>query len=132
MLNAIQVTTDQKAGVVQPPLEILTASKVIQNLSRRPVTCDDASQGWGFSSSRLSGRGVGMATRKPAKGALVGIAGAVVAGVIALQTGAAAEAAQFVQNVIRRLLPRDGSPEEDGEDQGRARNPESDSSRLRR
>jgi len=38
-----------------------------------------------------------MATRKPIKGALVGMAGAVVAGVIALQTGAAAEAAQFVQ-----------------------------------
>jgi hypothetical protein len=33
-----------------------------------------------------------MATRKPIKGALVGMAGAVVAGVIALQTGAAAEA----------------------------------------
>jgi len=60
-----------------------------------------------------------MATRKPIKGALVGIAGAVVAGVIALQTGAAAEAAQFVQNLIRRL-PRDGSPEEDGEDQGQS------------
>ncbi len=58
-----------------------------------------------------------MATRKLIKGALVGMAGAVVAGVIALQTGAAAEAAQFVQNVIRRLLPRDGSPAEDGEDQ---------------
>ena len=54
-----------------------------------------------------------MAARKPIKAALVGMAGAVVAGVIALQTGAAAEAAQFVQNVIRRLLPRDGSPEED-------------------
>jgi hypothetical protein len=51
-----------------------------------------------------------MATRKPIKGALVGMAGAVVAGVIALQTGAAAEAVQFVQNVIRRLLPRDGRP----------------------
>jgi hypothetical protein len=48
------------------------------------------------------------------------MAGAVVAGVIALQTGAAAEAAQFVQNVIRRLLPREGSPEEDGEDQGQS------------
>jgi hypothetical protein len=34
-----------------------------------------------------------MATRKPIKGALVGMAGAVVAGVIAFQTGAAAEAA---------------------------------------
>jgi len=62
-----------------------------------------------------------MATRKPIKGALVGMAGAVVAGVIALQTGAAAEAAQFVQNVIRRLLPRDGSPPvEDGEEQGQS------------
>ena len=66
-----------------------------------------------------------MATRKPIKGVLVGMAGAVVAGVIALQTGAAAEAAQFVQNVIRRLLPRDGSPVEDGEERGRAvRNPD--------
>jgi hypothetical protein len=54
------------------------------------------------------------------RGALVGMAGAVVAGVIALQTGAAAEAVQFVQNVIRRLLPRDGSPKEDGEDQGQS------------
>jgi hypothetical protein len=61
-----------------------------------------------------------MAMRKPIKGVLVGMAGAVVAGVIALQTGAAAEAAQFVQNVIRRLLPRGGSPEQDGEDQGRS------------
>ncbi len=61
-----------------------------------------------------------MATRKPIKGVLVGMAGAVVAGAIALQTGAAAEAVQFVQNVIRRLLPRDGSPEEDGKDQGQS------------
>jgi len=61
-----------------------------------------------------------MATRKPIKGALVGLAGAVVAGVIALQTGAAAEAAQFVQNVIRRLLPRDGIPVEDGEERGQS------------
>jgi hypothetical protein len=61
-----------------------------------------------------------MATRKLIKGAVVGIAGAVVAGVIALQTGTAAEAAQFVQNVIRRLLPRDGGPEEDREDQGQS------------
>jgi hypothetical protein len=59
-----------------------------------------------------------MAKRKRIKGALVGMAGAVVAGVIALQTGAAAEAAQFVQNVFRRLLPKDGSPVEDGEEQG--------------
>jgi hypothetical protein len=59
-----------------------------------------------------------MAMRKPIKGGLAGMAGAVVAGVIALQTGAAAEAAQFVQNVIRRLLPRDSRPEEDGEDPG--------------
>jgi hypothetical protein len=36
------------------------------------------------------------------------------------QTGAAAEAAQFVQNVIRRLLPRDGSPVEDGEERGQS------------
>jgi len=61
-----------------------------------------------------------MATRKPIKGDLVGMAGAVVAGVIALQTGAAAEAVQFVQNVIRRLLPRDDSPEEGEEDQGQS------------
>jgi hypothetical protein len=61
-----------------------------------------------------------MATRKTSKGALVGMAGAVVAGVIALQTGAAAEAAQFVQSVIRRLRPRDGSPEDDAEDQGQS------------
>ena len=61
-----------------------------------------------------------MATRKPIKGALVGMAAAAVTGVIALQTGAAAEAVQFVQNVIGRLLPRDGSPEEDGEDQGQS------------
>ena len=64
-----------------------------------------------------------MATRKPIKGVLVGMAGAVVAGVIALQTGAAAEAAQFVQNVIWRLLPRDGSPVEDGEEQGQSHGP---------
>jgi hypothetical protein len=57
-----------------------------------------------------------MATRKPIKWALAGMAGAVVAGVVALQTGAAAEAVQFVQNVIQRLTPRDGSHEEDGED----------------
>ena len=61
-----------------------------------------------------------MATRKTIKGALVGMAAAVVAGVIALQTGAAAEAVQFVQNVIRRLRPGDGSPEEDAEDQGQS------------
>jgi hypothetical protein len=48
---------------------------------------------------------------------LAGVAGAVVAGVVAVQTGAAAEAVQFVQNVIQRLTPRDGSHEEDGEDQ---------------
>ena len=41
-----------------------------------------------------------MATHKPIKWALVGMAGAVVAGVVALQTGAVAEAVQFVQNVI--------------------------------
>lgn len=61
-----------------------------------------------------------MATSKTTKGVLVGMAAAVVAGVIALQTGAAAEAAQFVQNVIRRHHPRDGSPEEDAEDQGQS------------
>jgi hypothetical protein len=61
-----------------------------------------------------------MATRKPIKWALAGVAGAVVAGVVAVQTGAAAEAAQFVQNVIQRLTPRDGSHEEDGEDQGQS------------
>ena len=60
-----------------------------------------------------------MATRKPIKGALVGMAGAVVAGVIALQTGATAEAAQFVQNVIRRLLPRDGTSWRTGKSRGR-------------
>ena len=61
-----------------------------------------------------------MATHKPVKWALAGMAGAVVAGVVALQTGAAAEAAQFVQNLIQRLTPRDGSHEEDGEDQGQS------------
>ncbi len=58
-----------------------------------------------------------MAMRKPIKWGLVGMAGAVVAGVVALQTGAVADAVQFVQNVIQRLSPRDGSHEEDGEDQ---------------
>jgi hypothetical protein len=61
-----------------------------------------------------------MATHKPIKWALAGMAGAVVAGVVALQTGAVAEAVQFVQNVIQRLPPRDGSHEEDGEDQGQS------------
>jgi hypothetical protein len=61
-----------------------------------------------------------MATRKPIKWALAGVAGAVVAGVVAVQTGAAAEAVQFVQNVIQRLTPRDGSHEEDGENQGQS------------
>jgi hypothetical protein len=61
-----------------------------------------------------------MARHKPIKWSLVGMAGAVVAGVVALQTGAAAEAVQFVQNVIQRLPPRDGSHEEDGEDQGQS------------
>ena len=61
-----------------------------------------------------------MATRKPIKWALAGVAGAVVAGVVAVQTGAAAEAVQFVQNVIQRLSPRDGSHEEDGDDQGQS------------
>jgi hypothetical protein len=66
-----------------------------------------------------------MATHKPIKWALAGMAGAIAAGVVALQTGAVAEAVQFVQNVIRRLSPRDGSHEEDGreedgEDQGQS------------
>ena len=119
-LDEPDLATDQKVGVVQPPLEILTASRVNQNLSRRPVTCGDASQGQASRVLAYWEGGVGMATRKTIKGALVGVAGAVVAGVIALQTGAAAEAAQFVQNVIRRLRPRDGSPEEDAEDQGQS------------
>ena len=59
-----------------------------------------------------------MATRKPIKWALAGMAGAVVAGVVALQTGAVAEAVQFVQNVIQRLPPREGSHEEDGKARG--------------
>lgn len=61
-----------------------------------------------------------MATRKPIKWGLVGMAGAVIAGVVALQTGAVAEAVQLVQNAIQRLSPRDGSHEEDGEDQGQS------------
>ena len=61
-----------------------------------------------------------MATRKPIKGALVGMAGAVVAGVIALQTGAAAEAAQFVQNVIRRPSRGTAAPWRTGKSRGRA------------
>ena len=55
-----------------------------------------------------------MATHKPKKWTLVGMAGAVMAGVVALQTGAVAEAVQFVQNVIQRLSPKEGSHEEDG------------------
>jgi hypothetical protein len=61
-----------------------------------------------------------MATHKPIKWAIAGMAGAVVAGVVAFQTGAAAEAVQFVQNAIQRLTPRDGSHEEAGEDQGQS------------
>jgi hypothetical protein len=61
-----------------------------------------------------------MATHKPIKWALVGMASAVVAGVVALQTGAVAEAVQFVQNLIQRLPRRDGSHEEDEEDQGQS------------
>ena len=62
-----------------------------------------------------------MATRKPNKWGLAGIAGAVVAGVVAVQTGAVAEAVQFVQNIIQRVSPRGGSShEEDGEDQGQS------------
>jgi hypothetical protein len=53
-----------------------------------------------------------MATHKPIKWARAGkVAGAVVAGVVALATGAV---------VIQRLPPRDGSPEEDGQDQGQS------------
>ena len=61
-----------------------------------------------------------MATRKPIKWSLAGIAGAVVAGVVAVQTGAVAEAVQFVQNVIQRVSPGGSSHEEDGEDQGQS------------
>jgi hypothetical protein len=61
-----------------------------------------------------------MATHKPRKRTLVAMAGAVVAGVVALQTGAVAEAVQFVQNAIQRLPPRDGTHEEHGEDQGQS------------
>jgi len=61
-----------------------------------------------------------MATRKPIRWALAGVAGAVVAGVVAVQTGAAAQAVQFVQNVIQRLTPRDSSDEKDGEGQGQS------------
>jgi len=61
-----------------------------------------------------------MATRKPIRWALAGVAGAVVAGVVAVQTGAAAEAVQFVQNVIQRPTPRDSSDEKDGEGQGQS------------
>jgi len=53
-----------------------------------------------------------MAAHKPIKWPLVGkVAGAVVAGVVALATGAV---------VIQRLPPRDGSHEEDGEDPGQS------------
>ena len=55
-----------------------------------------------------------MATHKSIKWALVGMAGAVTAGVVALQTGAVAEAVQFVQNVTRRLPLRESSHEEPG------------------
>jgi hypothetical protein len=48
------------------------------------------------------------------------MAGAVVAGVVALQTSAVAEAMQFVQKVIQRLSPKEGSHEEDREDQGQS------------
>ena len=61
-----------------------------------------------------------MATHKPIKWRLVGMAGAVVAGVVALQTGAVDDAVHFVQNVIQRLSPGDGSHEEDGDDQGQS------------
>ena len=61
-----------------------------------------------------------MARHKPIRWGLVGMAGAVVAGVVALQTGAVAEAVQFVQNVIQRLPPRNGSHEEEEEDQGQS------------
>jgi hypothetical protein len=53
-----------------------------------------------------------MATHKPIKWAKVGkVAAGAVAGVVALATGAV---------VIQRLPPRDGSREEDGEDQGQS------------
>ena len=61
-----------------------------------------------------------MARHKPTKWALVGMAGAVVAGVVAVQTGAVAEAVQFVQNVIQRLPPEGGQPPENREDQGQS------------
>ena len=56
-----------------------------------------------------------MATHKPIKWAKVAkVAGLVVAGVLAL-TGGAIPAWNWVP--IRQQPPRDGSPEEDGEDQ---------------
>ena len=61
-----------------------------------------------------------MAMHKPIKWTLVGVAGAAVAGVIATESGAVAESVQFVQNVIQRLASRDGSHEEDVEDQGQS------------
>ena len=61
-----------------------------------------------------------MATRKPIKWGLVGMAGAVVAGVVALQTGAVAEAVQFVHHAIQRLSPRDGSHGRTGKTRDRA------------
>jgi hypothetical protein len=60
-----------------------------------------------------------MATRKPLKWAKVGkVAGLVVAGVLALATGAIPAWNWHV--AIRQQPPGDGSHEEDGEDQGQS------------
>jgi hypothetical protein len=67
----------------------------------------------------LTGQEVsGMATRKRIKWAKVAkVAGLVVAGVLALAAGAIPV---WNQVPIRRQLPKDGSHEEDGEDQGQS------------
>jgi hypothetical protein len=60
-----------------------------------------------------------MATRKPIKWAKVGtVAGAVVAGALALVAGAIPAWNWHV--AIREQPPTDGSHEEDGEDQGQS------------
>ncbi len=60
-----------------------------------------------------------MATRKPIKWAKVGkVAGLVVAGVLALAAGAIPAWNWHV--AVRPQPPRDGSNEEDGEDQGQS------------